>query len=66
LAIPISTITAISEKYRWTPHLEAVADLVVIAFLYIWMGVLANHLGSSNHFGFSSRNYRQSLVLPLL
>jgi hypothetical protein len=35
LAIPISTITAISEKYWWTPHLEAVADLVVIAFFYL-------------------------------
>jgi hypothetical protein len=35
LAIPISTITAISENYRWSPHLEAVADLVIIAFFYL-------------------------------
>jgi hypothetical protein len=31
-AIPISTITALSENYRMTPHLEAVMDLVIIAF----------------------------------
>ena len=35
LALPISTITAISEHYRWTPHLDAVADLVTIAFFYL-------------------------------
>jgi hypothetical protein len=35
LAIPVSTITAISEKYRWTPHLKAVADLTLIAFFYL-------------------------------
>jgi hypothetical protein len=35
LAIPISTITAISEQYRWNPHLDAVADLVTIAFFYL-------------------------------
>ncbi len=35
LAIPISTITAIAENYRWTPHLSAAADLVIIAFFYI-------------------------------
>ncbi len=35
LAIPISTITAILEKYRWSPHLSAVADLVIIAFFYL-------------------------------
>jgi hypothetical protein len=35
LAIPVSTITAILENYRWTPHLEAVADLTLIAFFYL-------------------------------
>ncbi len=35
MAIPISTITAISEKYRWSPHLSAVVDLVIIAFFYL-------------------------------
>ena len=35
LAVPISTITAIAEKYRWTAHLSAVADLVIIAFFYL-------------------------------
>jgi hypothetical protein len=35
LALPISTITAISENYRWNPHLDAVADLVTIAFFYL-------------------------------
>jgi hypothetical protein len=35
LAIPISTITAISTSYRWTPHLDAVADLVTMAFFYL-------------------------------
>jgi hypothetical protein len=35
LAIPVSTITAISENYRWTPHLDAVADLTLTAFFYL-------------------------------
>jgi hypothetical protein len=35
LASPISTITAISEQYRWNLHLDAVADLVTIAFFYL-------------------------------
>jgi hypothetical protein len=35
LAIPISTITALSNNYRMTPHLEAVTDLVIIAFFYL-------------------------------
>ncbi len=35
LAIPISTITAISEQYRWNPRLDVVADLVTIAFFYL-------------------------------
>jgi hypothetical protein len=35
LALPISTITAIAANYRWTPHLDAVADLVTIAFFYL-------------------------------
>jgi hypothetical protein len=35
LAIPIYTITAISEQYRWNPHLDAVADLITIAFFYL-------------------------------
>jgi hypothetical protein len=35
LAVPISTITGIAEKYRWTAHLSAVADLVIIAFFYL-------------------------------
>jgi hypothetical protein len=35
LAIPVSTITTISENYRWTPHLDAVADLKLIAFFYL-------------------------------
>jgi hypothetical protein len=35
LAIPVSTITAISEKYRWTPHLNEVANLTLIAFFYL-------------------------------
>jgi hypothetical protein len=35
LAIPISTITALSKNYRMTPHLEAVMDLVIIAFFYL-------------------------------
>jgi hypothetical protein len=35
LAIPISTITALSKNYRMTLHLEAVTDLVIIAFFYL-------------------------------
>jgi hypothetical protein len=35
LALPISTITAIAQNYRFSPHLEAVADLVTIAFFYL-------------------------------
>jgi hypothetical protein len=35
LTIPISTITAISTYYRWTPHLDAVVDLVTMAFFYL-------------------------------
>lgn len=35
LAVPISTITGIAEIYRWTAHLSAVADLVIIAFFYL-------------------------------
>jgi len=35
LAVPISTITAIAEKYRWTAHLSTVTDLVIIAFFYL-------------------------------
>jgi hypothetical protein len=35
LAIPISTITGLSKNYRMTPHLEAVTDLVIIAFFYL-------------------------------
>jgi len=35
LAIPISTITAIAEIYRWAAHLSAVADLVIIAFFHL-------------------------------
>jgi len=35
LVVPISTIAAIAEKYRWTAHLSAVADLVIIAFFYL-------------------------------
>ncbi len=35
MAVPISTITAIAEKYRWTAHLSAVMDLVTIAFFYL-------------------------------
>jgi hypothetical protein len=35
LAIPISTITALSKNYRMTPHLDAVRDLVIIAFFYL-------------------------------
>jgi hypothetical protein len=35
LAIPISTITAIAENYRWSTHLSAVADLVIIVFFYL-------------------------------
>ena len=35
LALPISTITAIATNYRWTPHLDTVADLVTVAFFYL-------------------------------
>ncbi len=35
LAIAISTITALLKNYRMTPHLEAVTDLVIIAFFYL-------------------------------
>jgi hypothetical protein len=35
LAVPVSTIAAISENYRWSPHLATVADLVIIAFFYL-------------------------------
>jgi hypothetical protein len=35
LAIPISTIMALSKNYRMTPHLDAVTDLVIIAFFYL-------------------------------
>jgi hypothetical protein len=35
LAIPVSTISAIAEKYRWSTHLSAVADLVIIVFFYL-------------------------------
>jgi hypothetical protein len=35
LAIPISTITALAKNYRMTPHLDAVTDLVIIAFFYL-------------------------------
>ena len=35
LAIPISTITSIATKYQWNPHMEAVADLVIISFFYL-------------------------------
>jgi hypothetical protein len=39
LVIPISTITAIAEKYWWSTHPSAVADLVIIAFFYLlWVG----------------------------
>jgi hypothetical protein len=35
LAIPVSTITAIAENYRWTPHLDVVVDVTLIAFFYL-------------------------------
>lgn len=35
LALPVSTIEAISRNYRWTEHQHAVADLVIIAFFYL-------------------------------
>jgi hypothetical protein len=35
LALPVSTITAIVNNYRWDPHMEAVADLIIIAFFYL-------------------------------
>ncbi len=38
-ALPVTTISAISQNYRWNPHLEAVADLVTMAFFYLlWVG----------------------------
>ncbi len=35
LTIPVSTIAAIANNYRWDPHKEAVADLIIIAFFYL-------------------------------
>ncbi len=35
IVIPISTITALSKNYRMTLHLEAVTNLVIIAFFYL-------------------------------
>ncbi len=35
LALPVSTIKAISRNYRWTEHQHAAADLVTIAFFYL-------------------------------
>lgn len=35
LAIPISTLTAIASNYRWNAHLDATADLVIVAFFYL-------------------------------
>ncbi len=35
LAIPVSTITAIANNYRWDPNKEAMADLIIIAFFYL-------------------------------
>ncbi len=35
LAISISTITAIATNYWWNTHLDAAADLVIIAFFYL-------------------------------
>jgi hypothetical protein len=35
LALPVSTIKAISRNYRWMEHQHAVADLVTIAFFYL-------------------------------
>ena len=35
LAILVSTILAIVNKYRFSPHHTAVADLVVVAFFYL-------------------------------
>jgi hypothetical protein len=35
LALPVSTIEAISRNYRWTEHLHAAANLVTIAFFYL-------------------------------
>jgi hypothetical protein len=35
LAIPISTVSAIAANYRWNAHLDATADLVIIAFFYL-------------------------------
>jgi hypothetical protein len=35
LAVPVSTIAAIANNYRWDHHKEAVADLITIAFFYL-------------------------------
>jgi hypothetical protein len=35
LALPVSTITAIANNYRWDPHKGAVADLIIITFFYL-------------------------------
>ncbi len=35
LALPVSTIMAIANNYRWDPHKDAVADLIIIAFFYL-------------------------------
>jgi hypothetical protein len=35
LALPVSTITAISQNYLWNPQLNIVADLVTIVFFYL-------------------------------
>ncbi len=35
LALPVLTISAISQNYRWNPHLDVVADLVTVAFFYL-------------------------------
>jgi hypothetical protein len=35
LALPVSTITAIANNYRWDPHKDAVTDLIMIAFFYL-------------------------------
>ncbi len=35
LALPVSTIDAISRNYWWTVHQHAVADLVIIGFFYL-------------------------------
>ena len=35
LAVPVSTIDAISRLFRWSEHQSATADLIVIAFFYL-------------------------------